>query len=285
MMMKKWKLLMMLMASILISGVIFTSCDDEDDQIIITFESAPETAEVGTEIEFSYSVISDRRLDEINFFKEGNIMSEMTIDDLGDNYYNGHFSYTPTVEDAGKNILFSIEVFDRRDNREIRTFRIEVEEMPSDIETYSAKLLGSHKNTDYGSSYNSSDNLVYILSDARENSELIDFIYFYGASNLATLASPDDSDAASVLTMSDWETRNSTTLALTEITKEQFNSMEDDRLITEAAEDASGTKANELSEGDVVFFETAAGVKGVVLVKGISEGDDGYMEIKVKIQK
>jgi hypothetical protein len=114
---------------------------------------------------------------------------------------------------------------------------------------------------------------------------MIDIVYFYGATNNASLAAPDDAGANefSVFALDSWSTKNST--KFTAVLAVDFDTVL-------GAEDIDGfvsstpanSKASKLSAGDVVGFETANGQKGLVKVTDITTGETGSITISVKIQ-
>jgi hypothetical protein len=86
------------------------------------------------------------------------------------------------------------------------------------IFTYSTKVLGAQTSTS-GSFFASSSGTIYFLLDAKINAALVDWVYFYGASNLATIWAPSDPDAAVVFDdptngVSTWSVRNATVFKL-----------------------------------------------------------------------
>ncbi len=146
--------------------------------------------------------------------------------------------------------------------------------------------MGSVHNLEVGSCYASSTNTVYKIAEAKANSSVIDFVYYYGPNNLATIAAPDDSDAATVYaSLTTWTTRNTTKFKLeSSLSEEEFNGIENDALIASQT-DITNSAVTKLNEGDIVAFETAAGKKGLFLVKNISGKSEGAITINVKVQK
>ena len=119
-------------------------------------------------------------------------------------------------------------------------------------------------------------------------------MYFYGATNYATLAAPDDGDVSSVFASADgpanWTTRNSTRFATTSLSSSDFDSMLDDMLIVENATGAAETKVNNLAVGNVVAFVTDAdksgGAKmGLIKIVSVDSGASGSVTISVKVQQ
>jgi len=153
---------------------------------------------------------------------------------------------------------------------------------PGAINTYTV-TLGSY-NATQGSSFASSNGTVYTWSDATANSQLIDFVYFYGNTNNATIAAPDDAAAADVFNFSNWSTKNPTRFGL--VTGVTFSDITDDTEIVANESAATTSKVNNLSVGDVVEFKTASGKYGMFVVSAINGTDSsGTIDITVKVQE
>ncbi|MDX9696812.1 MAG: hypothetical protein RBT49_13565 [Bacteroidales bacterium] len=160
------------------------------------------------------------------------------------------------------------------------------------IDTYTDKILGSYDATE-GSSFASVDGSVMTSSQALANSDAVDFVYWYGASALATLSAPSTNDALDIYPgIANWSTKNETLMALTTLTATEFDAIVNDAAIVTASS-ALGTvkKVNDLAVGDVVVFQTAAtsenaSKKGLLKVVAITgTGGTGTIEIEVKVQQ
>jgi hypothetical protein len=135
------------------------------------------------------------------------------------------------------------------------------------------------------------------MTEAKANSTLIDFMYYYGNVNNATIAAPDDNDAAMVFTgtaaLSTWTTRNSTRFkVISSLTAAEFDAIEDDLLIVSNVNptEVIASTVHPLAVGDVVAFITdgdkAGGSrKGLIKVAAIAVGAGGTMDIVVKVQE
>jgi hypothetical protein len=158
------------------------------------------------------------------------------------------------------------------------------------IDTYTDKILGADNNATLGSSFASVDGSVYILADAKTNSSKVDFVYFYGATNLATLAAPSDVDGAQVVfsSITTWTTINATALESTSLTAAEFDLIDSESQITAPA--GTATKVNNLAVGNVLAFKTAAtsanpSKKGLIKVTALTTEKTGSITITVKVQK
>ncbi len=150
------------------------------------------------------------------------------------------------------------------------------------INTYTV-TLGSY-NSSTGSSFASSNGTVYNWADATTNSQLIDFVYYYGATNNATIAAPDDADAGTVFDFSNWATKNATRFGI--VTGVTFSDITDDTEIVANESAATASAVTTLSVGNVVEFKTAAGKYGMFVVSAINgTTSSGTIDITVKVQQ
>jgi hypothetical protein len=274
-----------LMAMTIMMGVSFTACEDDDASITITVDGEVLTdVTVGESQTHEYTVVSDNKIESINYYLN-NTPEAVDEDDIENYSYQGSFTYEATT--VGTDYI-SIEVTDKDGNVESKDYTITVSAAPGEINTYSATLLGSYESTT-GSFFATSTGTVYTQSNAKTNSSLIDFVYYYGTSNSATIAAPDDSDAESIYDnastgLETWTTQNSTKFAMSSVTSSEFDDIEDDELISEE-ENVTSSAATQLEEGDVVAFTTAAGKKGLFKVTSIEGTTAGTITITVKVQE
>jgi len=88
------------------------------------------------------------------------------------------------------------------------------------INTFDQKILGSYYNNTYGSFFGSADGTVYKMVEAYNNQAKVDWCYYYGVSDGATIAAPNDATAINdIFTnatygLSQWTTRNATLFSL-----------------------------------------------------------------------
>jgi hypothetical protein len=206
-----------------------------------------------------------------------------------DNYQDSVSLEAPLNEAA---YVYELIVTDKNDLTASGSFTITVSGGP--IKTWT-KTLGSW-NSNTGSSFASITGDVYQIAEAKANSEKIDFLYYYGANNLATLAAPDDADAANVFTgtsgVATWSTLNSTKFKVTTLTAAEFDAIANDLLIVSNVNptEVTASTVHPLEVGDVVAFITDAdkaggSKKGLAKVAAIATGAGGTMDIVVKVQE
>ncbi len=155
-----------------------------------------------------------------------------------------------------------------------------------DATEYSTVLMGAQSNANVGSFYDVESNTVYTLSDANAHQADVDFIYYYGSTNTATIAAPNDEtvngQSGDFTWTQDWTTQNAT--AFYKLTGVDFASIQTTADVDAALEGQNSplSKVPQLAVGDVVGFTTAAGTNGVFKVTDISGTSDGTITIDVK---
>jgi hypothetical protein len=158
------------------------------------------------------------------------------------------------------------------------------------INEFSMKILGAQDNAT-GSSFASIDGTVYNITDAKANAAKIDWLYFHGSVNKATLASPADADAQAVFNnatwgIQTWTVKNNTLFKeVTDVVN--WASIDNDSLILiHTASGVTNTKVNNLAVNDILSFITVTGKKGMIKVESIDGANSaGTITISVKVQK
>ena len=126
-----------------------------------------------------------------------------------------------------------------------------------------------------------------ILAAADPISKTIDIAYYYGASDEATLVSPDDYPS-NIVDLSAWGTRNTTNLELTVLTDEEYMTLRTTSQVEKAMDaitfDSDNTITN-LAVGDILAFATTdnseiGGFIKVVAINGTSNNGDG-IEVEI----
>jgi len=284
--MRRTKLFGLMMA--LVVGMGFTSCSDDEDAFInITVEgNVPETLTVGESLTINYSVVSSDRLDIIEHLIN-NVVVKSVEDFTSNTSHTG--SFTITAEEVGT-IYATIRVTDRKGKVEPRDFSIEVE---SNIESFTAVLMGNYTDAELGSFFSTVNGEVYMITPAGENAEMIDFVYFYGSNNSATITAPDNDDVIGTgdsklyAPVAEWATRNATRFnqLFSGITVEEFDAMNNDALIVaNTASDVDLKMANFLNKDALVAFITVEGKKGIFKVADL-DTEAKTITIDVKVQK
>lgn len=271
----------------------FTACEDDEFAVGPSIEfiagtgniTADATVIAGEDFTFKWIVTKgDANLESFTIRLTNSDLTGFPKTDIDNDLYQDE--YTTSIVSAGINDYTFIAT-DKDGKQETYTITVTATAVVSygAITTYSDKIIGSYDATE-GSSFASVNGLVYNSADAAANSEKIDFVYYFGITTNATLASPTDTDAQTVFSgISAWTTKNATLLGATTITGTAFDAMTDDADIVTAATELTASKSGNLSTGDVIAFETASMQKGLIKVTNIETGAAGTIEITVKVQE
>ncbi len=207
---------------------------------------------------------------------------------------------TSTVSDAastiveasavGSTITFEFEVVDDADQTATTSIEMKVESPEARLYT-GTKLLapagdGTNKNF-----FSVATGTLYSKSEVNATTEaispMIDFGYYYGTSDFASIASPAGFETTVFSSqVSGWGTKNATILKTTALTAAQFTEMSTFADV-EAAVDGGTLDTNGiisgLSVGQVLAFETVDGVKGLIHVAAIEAGFESNDFIQLDI--
>ena len=301
------KKLSYLLGLFVVAGILFSACskDEENtDPPSIAFlggEYEPGKSRVDSDVtltvstEFVFGIttskVSDKDLRRILIERKFENVSTIQVMDTTINTASFTIDIitfawnTPGSED------FICTVWDKGDQSSSISFTVTTEAAAPNITTYSDRVLGSYQSTT-GSSFASIDGTVYTLAEAKDNAEAIDFMYFYGDANLATLAAPDDDAAAQVYDgepngLQNWSVLNATRFKETTLNSAAFDAITSSSqlvpiAILPTAPDQS--RINNLSIGKVLAFETAGEIYGLIRIDAITGTSDGSIEITVKVQ-
>jgi len=206
---------------------------------------------------------------------------------INTNAYSIDANFLALNVEGTERIEFTIT--DKDDKKSSVSLNITTEQTAGPINFYTQKVLGSYESAT-GSSFASVDGTIYNLADAKTNADKIDWLYFYGATNEATLAAPDDADAANVFNdvtngLQTWSKLNMTRFKKV-VTAINWDDIVDDSIILqETAEGVIETKINKLAVGDMLAFITEGGKHGMLKIDAITVGTAGTIEIAVKVQQ
>ncbi len=204
------------------------------------------------------------------------------------------FEYVLVEAEIDEILYFSFEV--DHDGAETTPKTITVETNSPPARSYTATLLYAPLGDNTSQSFfSTSTGLTYSLSDVVDTndpiSKDIDFGYYYGANDMASLSAPS---VYPIYNLSDWSAKNATMFVSTTLTASDFNELSTFADIDDAYEGGSddGKEVINLAEGDVVAFATDAtkeggSKKGVILVKAITGtyGQGDNIEIDVLVQE
>lgn len=182
--------------------------------------------------------------------------------------------------------IISFELTDKGSMKTTKSFNITVQ--GPETKKYSNVELGSW-NDAIGSFFATSEGIAYNVtqtSTVPANQAKIDFLFFKGATNLNTIASPDDADANSIadLKLNLWTTKKQTRFNTTTITAAQFDAIGTNYVFPNFDFGSQTTKANQLDVGDVILFKTQENKLGLIkIISQYTKGDK--MKIDVIMEK
>jgi hypothetical protein len=185
---------------------------------------------------------------------------------------------------------FYFRVTDKNNQSTTIGFTIITEPAPPNFVTYNDRILGA-QGSNIGGSFATSDGAIYTLDEAKINSDKVDFLYFYDDNNHATIAAPDDADAATVFTgingLANWTVQNPSKFKMTTHSSSDFDQIQtSSQLVTAATLPTypNLSKVNNFTNGKVLAFQTADLKYGLIRIDNISGTSDGTIEITVKVQ-
>lgn len=176
-----------------------------------------------------------------------------------------------------------------------KSFNITTESAVGPIFTYDQCIIGAQQNST-GSSFASSNGTIYNLAEAKNNAAMIDWLYYFGVTTFATLAAPDNDDAAHIFTdggsytnpgpnaLLNWAVRNATRFRTIKDPLD-WDAIQDDTELIVLSQGAIEPNAPDLLSGYYVAFVTANGKKGLIRINSINLEEDGTIDISVKVQQ
>lgn len=294
-----WVLSLMMMVAVFFA----TSCTkDSEDPIVdqkptITLQVGTDyvyqntTVTVGTPMKIGIRAIantsSGSKLVDFTFTRTINGNTQTFDSTFSASTFNVDLMTNANAQVGNETFIFTIK--DKNGQMSAVTIIITTTAISGEINAFTMKILGAQGSTT-GSSFASIDGTIYKLADAKANANKVDWLYYYGASDLASIAAPNDAHAAEVYNnatngLQTWAVRNATKFKV--ITDAiDFDAIADDAVIV--AQTATGvdqSRCTALQAGKLLAFITAGGKKGIMKVESISGTTDGTLTISVKVQK
>ncbi len=293
--MKKFIKNLSLFAVVASLGFMMSCNEDEEtfDVPIVSFESSVLDASGNAELEpgdvlsFIIDVDAPGGFNTLNgtFFKDGVEFADTVISKTPGSspldYRSDQFNFEIENEDVGSTFAMEFQAVDEAgqlSNKLILT----VEVTSPEARSYSAVLLAAPLgNKEAQSFYSVASGVKYSPSEVTGTqasiSPTIDFGYYYGSNNKASIASPAGFlNTVFAGQVEGWNTKNETVIKATTIGSSEFNEVTTWAGIDvefEAGTDEEGI-ITQLVAGDVVAFETVGGVRGLILINEIIDGDD-----------
>ncbi len=295
------KRLNFLFAILFMASVPFlTSCTTEEDEatpptIMLNagpgYTSSDVTVPVNTELKVG--VIAAATTGKLTNLKITQSVSTVVLKDttFSSDSFNKDFTITAPSVAGDLTLTFRISAADG----EFAEASFKITTTSATINTYTAVLLGGQLNVNLGSFYSTEENTVMKWAVANATPAKVDFGFYYGEANKATISAPSDSDIIFVKNfegISSWIPRNPTKMKLVTAALD-WSTITDETGIIANVTDLTESKITNLAVDKVVAFETAAtstnpakkGMFKVLELKGSTIGTDREIKIEVKIQK
>jgi hypothetical protein len=281
---------------IALSGLLFTSCEDENalgPSLEITSGTTVEAAANSTITITWRANAGDANLKSFTI-KEGNV--PIVDEDFVDwNEYNiptsdnEAFVGSARVAIGSEGTSFTLTVTDNDGLTETETVTVTIGGTAGGINEFTAVLMGAQTSAT-GSTLDADAGIVYSITGgaAASHAAAIDILYYYGNTNAATIAAPNDptvnGTSGDFTWTQSWTVQNPTKLGISALTLSQFNDITDDSYLSTIS-GLTETKLINLNIGNVIEFITASGKKGALKVTALANGPTGSITIDVKIQE
>lgn len=296
--MKKWNFLFM--ALLMSMAVIVSSCGtDEEENPGPTlnlkggtdYTSVDATIQINTPITVGVngtkSPVSGDKLTRFKFSITANNISTTMVDST---FSSDSFTWESDLTFSGvgeARLLF--ELWDKGGLKSEKFFTVTIEDPGTAINKFQNVEFGSW-NDAVGSFFSSVEGITYTVgqtSNSPANQVKIDFVFFKGATNLNTFASPDDTDLNTIndLKVNTWPAgnKNQTRFNPTNLTAAQFDAIGTTYQFPTFNMSAQTTKMKQLAEGQVFLFKTKNNKLGLVKVVDLySRGDRAKASIIVQ---
>ena len=297
----------------LLGSIVFLySCNGGDDEPVVMTPDPPSislsveggtlsadqsmlTVEAGSSLTFSATVTAPGGFN--RFFLVENNNTDPSADfsrrdlSLDAGATTAQISLNPFSYPTAGNALLTFTAVDDEGQTTEAVVNVTITSQPAEVrsQTLLAAPLGDNSSKTF---YSVSNDALYSNNDvtgtADPLSAAIDFGYYYGASENASLASPSSYPTSIYdLTAIGWGTLNTTALATTTISASTFAELSSVADVEGQLENVDFSTApalvTNLSEGDVLAFSTAGGVQGLIRVVTITgtfnAGDNIELEL------
>ena len=311
----------LLIAAFVAASSMFVSCDKDEEDVIdpsvsvkATYGSQSEkilldgediTADLGTIVTFKITFnMGTNKLREVHMkstigTKVFNVLDSINLDKGLFNTGAKSIDFTYQTNVGLEKEVLTFQTIDTKEREDMFTVNIlkpappEPEEGEQFVAT-TIVLLGGQSNATLGSFYSVKYGKVMTIGAATSQSADVDFAYYYGSSNKATIAAPANDQAQTIsygsTKMSSWSKKNNTKFY--RVDTENTNASEfygvgdfwDDAMGTLDSTSSTDIEshAKELAVNNVVFFKTDGGIKGVFVVEKIT-GTNAQGSIELKL--
>jgi hypothetical protein len=289
--MKKINVLLVL-ALFLGAATVFTGCKKDEDPVVgdpsIDFKGGStytfENVTVTTNDQITIGILAAMHPDTKKELT--NLKITLGSQTLVDSSFSANaFDADYTISFASVGVFTLTAMIKDADNRTDEvSFDITIELGGTAVKKTTNIEMGSF-NDPKGSFYSTGTEMVYKVAEAKQNQAAVDFIFFKGATNANSIAAPDDTQVNTIsdFQLNDWTTKNQTRFNTTAMTAAEFDAIGAFHVFPEFNTSTQKTLANNLSNGQVIYFKTQAGKKGYIKVVDIfSRGDLAKFEVIVE---
>lgn len=291
------KKLSYLLGLLLVAGFIFTSCSDDDDtepvdlSPTITFQTSQGLTFSDVELTAGESITigvvasanssSGAKLTNVKVYMIVNNVSQPDIVDTTFNESTFQAQYNITFPDPVEGKLYA-EVTDKDGEKNSVSFNVTVNPGGDPVVADSDVTMGSFNDNAFGSFYSVATQTVYFKAEANNSPELIDFVFFKGASTMNSIAAPAAQNVQTVFNLN-WSVYRDTKIEMASIDATDFDAIGDSYMFPEVT--GTGNEVNNLGVNDVLVFETEEGVVGFIKINSFpAKGDKINIDIKMQDQ-
>ncbi|AHM61914.1 hypothetical protein D770_18310 [Flammeovirgaceae bacterium 311] len=250
--------------STLLMALLFVASGCKDDEAnldpSISFQGAQGesiTVDPGHEVSFNVVVNMPAGFSSLQISKEGGIAEAPVIinDSNNKTSYTYLFAFSPSIEEAGKTIVFNFEAADKGGREVSKSYSITVNTPV--ISLYNSVVIGGRYNKQIGHFYSMLDNQVYFYQDAIDHPDRADFMFYYNQHMAFTMTAPSDEYAQMVYGDIELEGLNNKTYFAR--SSANFSAITEPEHITEAwnntAIEEPKTAIHFIKVGDVIVFK------------------------------
>lgn len=285
--------LFLLMTIFLGAATIFTGCNkDEDDPITgspsidfkagANYTSEDITVSTGDQIVVgilaAMNIETEKSLTNFKLTIGTTVLVDSTL-----NASSFDVDYTINFDEVGSATL-TARITDESGSYDEIFFDITVEQAMATVKKNTNIEMGSF-NDPKGSFYSTVNEMVYTVAQAKLNQAAIDFIFFKGVTNANAIGAPDDSEANTISTfqLADWTVKNQTRFNTTTMTAAEFDAIGNTYAFPEFNATTAASLANNLVNGQVIYFKTQAGKHGYIKVVDLySRGDMAKFDVIIE---
>lgn len=292
--------MMFVMAGVLAFGL--SSCGDDnggeaaptptvDWKGGVDYVSAPKSVSGGTQVKFGINASGTENLTSVGvrISINGGQETILPLTDNGDSTIktkNFSMDIPYTAPSVPGTVKFTVIVKMSNSTQTSKSILLTITNPAQAVTDRQNIEMGAQNNATFGSFWDL-DAGIMMLSEANATPGAVDFIYYYGASNKASFASPNDAQVTSVFaSISNWSTRNATKFRKTTLTASQYDAI---TMSTDVDAQVSAgvtvTSVTDLKVGDVVLFVKHDGsIYGLIKVTEINPASSsGAIKFDMKI--